>query len=139
MGRDGVVADYLAYAVPSEVEAGWFDELLQERLSWLTQPGNWRTISFLNLHVRSEYLDEITSAEPMGEWWERCAFLEETLRYVEVTCRRFYPPERLAEVCRSIAEQAAPLAETMPPDQPPNRVTNLVAHASAFAALLSPS
>lgn len=138
MHRDGVEDEFRSSGVPREVEQAWFDELLEEQIVGLTRPGNWRSLSFLSHHGRSEYLDQVVGAKPLGEWWERCSFLEGMLTYVEYTCRRFYPPGRLAEVCRSVAEQAAPLADTMPADQPPNRVRDLVARAESLAAMLSP-
>lgn len=136
MSRDAVEDEYRAYGVPAEVEQRWFEALLEERLAGLHRPGNWRTVSFLQLHQRSEYLDDVAAAEPAGEWWEQCSFLEATLRYIEFTCRRFYPPERLAELCRSIARQALPLADSVPADQPPDRVDRLMQRARSLRSML---
>ena len=85
------------------------------------------------MHLRSEYLERVAATEPVGEWWERCAFLEETLGYIEFTCRRFYPPEQLAGMCLSIAHRAAEPADTMPADQPPDRAARLVARTRSLA------
>lgn len=137
MHRDGVEEDFLAYEVPLETERAWFNELLQEHLAALTRPGNWRSVSFLKHHGRCDYLEEVVAAEALGEWWERCSFFEQTLGFVEYYCRRHLPSARLADICASIAERAAPLAATMPIDQPANRVRDLVAHANAVAAVLS--
>ena len=83
MSRDGVEADYVSAGVPLEVEAVWLRELFREKLQLLTLDGNWRVLRFLNVHSEVGHLAEVVPAEPKGKLWERCAYLEQLLRYTE--------------------------------------------------------
>ena len=81
MSRDGVETAYLEAGIPSELEGDWLEELKRDKLRHLSQKGNWRVPHFLLHHSDLGYLADIIQAEPKGVLWERCAFLEELLKY----------------------------------------------------------
>jgi hypothetical protein len=76
MSRDAADREYAALDVPREVEYQWLAALTKEKLKALSEPGNWRVISFLTHHSDFGHLGEVLRANPMGVFWEKCAFLE---------------------------------------------------------------
>ena len=138
MGRDGVRDEYLSNGVPAEIEQQWRDELDEKRRAAITEPGNWQSVSYFQHHGDHTHLQEILDAGPLGEWWERCAYLETTLGYIEFTCRMHYPVERLAEACRFIHRHAGQLGrDGVAEDQPPSRLPDLLARAERLADSLT--
>ncbi len=81
MTRDGVQEAYREAGVPPEVESAWLDELTQVKLQALRRKGNWSALYFLNRRDDHRHLAVVLEAEPMGVLWERCAFLEQLLKY----------------------------------------------------------
>jgi hypothetical protein len=81
MSRDGVEADYMRARIPSEVEVTWLEELKRDKLRHLSQRGNWQVLHFFLHHADLGHLADFVQAEPGGMLWERCAYLEELLRY----------------------------------------------------------
>jgi len=81
MSRDGVDERFAAARVPRETQAHWLAELTERRLAALGEPGNHQPISFLIHHGDYTRLEPLARAEPLGFWWERCAFLEALLQY----------------------------------------------------------
>ena len=90
MSRNDLEATYLSYNVPKELESKWLGELTEQKLALLQSPGNWWSIFFLQSHQDCRHLSEILQARPLGLLWQRIAFVEEQLAYVE-TCRRRAP------------------------------------------------
>ncbi len=93
MSRHGVEERYRAYEVPPETEAEWLEELVTNKLMRLRFDRNWRVLAFLRHHERLGHLDQILAAEPRGEPWEQCAFLEELLMYVRTGRRQGKLPQ----------------------------------------------
>lgn len=87
MSRNDLEATYLAYNVPKEFESLWLSELTEQKLALLQSPGNWWSIFFLRSHQDCRHLSDVLQARPLGLLWQRIAFVEEQLAYVEM-CRR---------------------------------------------------
>ncbi|MDR3638058.1 MAG: hypothetical protein P4L84_29910 [Isosphaeraceae bacterium] len=81
MNHDGVRASYLRACVPPEVEAAWLEELKRDKLQLLSQEGNWKVLDFLKTHRDFGHLADLVQADPKGDLWMRCAFLESLLTY----------------------------------------------------------
>lgn len=87
MSRNDLEATYLAYNVPKELESQWLSELTKQKLALLKSPGNWWSILFLRSHQDCRHLSDVLQARPLGVLWQRTAYVEEQLAYVEM-CRR---------------------------------------------------
>lgn len=87
MSRNDLEATYLAYNVPKELESQWLGELTEQKLDLLQSPGNWWSIFFLLSHQDCRHLRDVLHARPLGVLWQRIAFVEDQLAYVEM-CRR---------------------------------------------------
>ena len=87
MWHEGVYDRYCSYGVTESQESAWLAELTALQLSRLAEPGNWRAVYWLWQVERCDHLDEVLKAVPLGQLWERCAFLEEVLGYYRL-CRR---------------------------------------------------
>jgi hypothetical protein len=74
-------ADYVATAVPAEIEAQWLEELTRGKLQSLSQKSNYLTIHFLRHHRDYHHLAALLQSEPKGVLWERCVFIEQLLSY----------------------------------------------------------
>lgn len=96
MSRDGVEAEYQGYGVPPEVEQAWLGEITTKKLELLPAPGNWAVVSFLLHHGDTRHLTRLAEAKPMGVFWQRCAYLEELLRYVKHCSGAYDPAVRVA-------------------------------------------
>lgn len=86
MSRDGADRVYASYGVPPSTESEWLAELTARKLAALGSDGNWWVLNFLVDHGIDGHLDEALAVKPLGKLWERTAFLEFLLRYVDV-CR----------------------------------------------------
>jgi hypothetical protein len=82
MSRDDVEEEYLALAVPASVSAAWLQELTEKHLSKLSADGNWWSVYVFGHHADYRHVAAVLGSEPRGQHWERCAFLETMLRYV---------------------------------------------------------
>jgi hypothetical protein len=85
MSRDGVEKEFYSYDIPDSLQKDWLTELREQKLSKLNERGNWTIIHFLNHHRQKGYLDKLISGKPLGEFWERCAYLEELIEYTTDT------------------------------------------------------
>ena len=83
MDRDGIYPTYAKFKVSKEKEQKWLKELTEIKLKALKERGNWKTIFFLNQHSDFEHLNEILNSEPLGEYWEKCSFLEQLYEMTE--------------------------------------------------------
>jgi hypothetical protein len=86
MSRDGADRVYASYGIPRSTERQWLAELTARKLAALGSDGNWRVLNFLVGHRIDGHLDEVLAVKPLGKLWERTAFLEFLLAYVDV-CR----------------------------------------------------
>ena len=77
MDRDGIYPSYEKFKISKEQEQKWLKEMTKSKLEVLDKNGNWNTIFFLNHHSDFEHLNEILNSKPLGEYWEKCSFLEE--------------------------------------------------------------
>tara|TARA_R110002124_G_scaffold115056_1_gene270734 strand:+ start:128 stop:499 length:372 start_codon:yes stop_codon:yes gene_type:complete len=77
MDRDGIYPTYEKFKISKEQEKKWLKEMTKSKLEELDKKGNWNTIFFLNHHSDFEHLNQILDSEPLGEYWEKCSFLEE--------------------------------------------------------------
>jgi len=82
MSRDGADREYQSYAVPEDVEREWLRELTARHLAALVKPGNWWTLNFLVHHRDTNHLERVIAAPPLGELWQRTAYLELLLQYI---------------------------------------------------------
>ena len=85
MSRDGADYDeYRRYSVPEQLEKQWLEEVIAKRLDMLDEPGNWAVVYVLMHHGDTRHLTRLTQAKPRGAFWQRCAYLEDVLRYVKM-------------------------------------------------------
>ena len=80
---NGVINEYNSFNISKDQEKIWLNELTKIMLDKLNEPGNWWTIFFLNHHSDFKYLNRIFITKPMGNFNEKCAFLEELIKYAE--------------------------------------------------------
>jgi hypothetical protein len=128
MSRDGVENDFLKLQIPKSMQAEWLGELTISKMKQLNSPGNWWVISFLIHHEDYRFFDQITSAKPLGKFWEKCAFLEDQFEYVKA-CRRKHKGHLYFKVFGSILEEARSLRKRVHPTilgDGPSRGFNLV-------------
>ena len=85
MSRDGVQKEFNSYSIPDSLQKDWLTELREQKLPKLNERGNWTTIHFLNHHRQKGYLDKLISVKPLGELWEKCAYLEGLIEYLMET------------------------------------------------------
>jgi Pyruvate/2-oxoacid:ferredoxin oxidoreductase delta subunit len=114
MSRDGVESRYANAGIPPSTEAAWLEELTQQKLAALQAKGNWRTVHFLEHHGDCRYLAEVVAVEPKGALWERCAFLEELLRYARgcVSCVGVLPVRKAIDRVIEQANRLLPKAKS---------------------------
>lgn len=82
MDRDGMYPEYKKFNISEEQEKKWMNELTELKLDELKNKGNWNSIHFLIHHSNYNHLNEILNSEPLGKYWEKCAFLE---KFYEMT------------------------------------------------------
>ena len=85
MDRDGIYPSYDKFKISKEQERKWMKELTKIKLDKLDNKGNWSSIFFLNHHSDFEHLNKILDSEPLGKYWEKCAFLEELYKMTKFT------------------------------------------------------
>jgi hypothetical protein len=106
MTRDGVQEAYREAGVPPEVESAWLDELTQVKLQALRRKGNWWALYFLNRRDDHRHLAVVLEAEPMGVLWERCAFLEQLLKYARGCEKAGVEPSMVAQAVRKVVVES---------------------------------
>src|SRR5258708_1675076 len=82
MSRDGADREYRSYAVPGDLERQWLRELTARPLDPLTRRGKWWTLNFLVPHRETNSVDRFIAPPPLGELWQRTAYLELLLEYI---------------------------------------------------------
>ena len=85
MDREGIYPSYEKYGILKDQEKKWMKELTNVKLNELDLKGNWSSIFFLNHHSDFKHLDKILNSEPLGKYWEKCAFLEELFKIIKLT------------------------------------------------------
>jgi hypothetical protein len=91
MTRDGV--DYTMFLeVPHEVLTEWDAEIKDLELAKLGLPGNVEALSFLAHHGYFEHLGDVLATPPLGRLWQRCAYLEQLLIFLDCCSDDRYPP-----------------------------------------------
>jgi hypothetical protein len=84
MSRDGADSQYAEMNIPKETETLWLEELTSEKVESLKSSGNWHAIHFFINHDDHRHVENIMAVTPKGELWEKCAFLEEFLKYLSI-------------------------------------------------------
>src|SRR5262245_4643010 len=125
MSRDGVEAEYERYGIPPEVERTWLDELTARKLELLPEPGNWAVVSFLLHHGDTRHLTRLVEAKPLGVFWQRCAYLETLLKYVN-RCSGAYDPADLRAAVEHVRDEADALTRRVRSAKSLARVASLV-------------
>jgi hypothetical protein len=136
MSRDGVEYEYLDYAVPHELEMQWLQELTAEKLARLDQPGNWWVLNYFCSHNETRYLHEVMHAEPLGEFWQRCSYLELQLEYT-ARCAAFYPIDDIRAAVHTVLARTEELdVDHAPEEQLRGRVRKLTESAHRILSQL---
>jgi hypothetical protein len=125
MSRDGVDAEYERSGVPPEVERAWLEDLTAKKLGLLAAPGNWSVVSFLVHHGDTRHLARLVETKPLGVFWQRCAYLEGLLEYVE-RCSGTYDPGVLRAAVEHVRDQATALGPRVRSPSALARVASLV-------------
>jgi hypothetical protein len=68
--------------VPRDLEREWLRQLTARHLAALVKPGNWWTLNFLVHHRDTNHLERVIATPPLGELWQRTAYLEFMLEYI---------------------------------------------------------
>lgn len=136
MSRDGVESEYRGYAVPPGLELQWRKKLTAEKIAKLGQPGNWWTLNYLCHHNDTRFLHEVLRAEPLGELWERVAYLELLLEYTQ-RCAAFYPPGDIRGALRTVVTRTADLDMDDAPAQQREQLRGRVRKLAGIANLLA--
>ena len=106
MSRDGADREYQSYAVPEDVEREWLRELTARHLAALVKPGNWWTLNFLVHHRDTNHLERVIAAPPLGELWQRTAYLELLLQYIRA-CQSAGAPRALIASALDVVQKHA--------------------------------
>jgi hypothetical protein len=128
MSRDGVDVEYERYGVPPDVERAWLEELAATKLELLARPGNWHVVHFLLHHGDTRHLTRLVEAKPLGVVWERCAYLETLLKYVDI-CSGAYDADDLQAAVEQVLSEARALTPRVRSARSSARVGSLVAAA----------
>ena len=109
MSRDGADREYRSYAVPGDLEREWLRELTARHLDALVKPGNWWTLNFLVHHRDTNYLERVIAAPPLGELWQRTAYLELLLEYISACQSAGASRARIASALNVVQKHAEDL------------------------------
>ncbi len=129
MSRDGVEQQYLEYRVPPALEADWLAELTADKVAELDQRGNWRSVNFFWSHRDPCHLPLVAATAPKGVFWEKCAYLEHLLRYVD-QCADHYSTSELSDVCDFVTEHARRLRRSVRAESSVKRASRIVDQAA---------
>lgn len=92
-GDVGALERFRRFGVSPDVQADWLRELTAEKLVKLSELGNMMVVSFLLHHGDTAYMSELVAQAPLGTVRERCAYLEDLLRYIDRCAgREFFVP-----------------------------------------------
>ncbi len=139
MSRNDIEAVYAAYGVPEELEREWLMELTQQKLASLQSPGNWWTIHFLLDHRDCRYVGDVLQTRPLGLLWQRIAFVEEQLEYVEMCYRQRPGIDDASAGIEQVLANARALLSSCRSDRTRTRVNQLVAKAERAHSALGPA
>ncbi len=123
MSRDGVEGEYHSYHIPVLLQNEWLNELRAEKLTKLTERGNWKVIYFLNTHQQEGYLDKLISIKPLGKFWEKCAYLETLLNYAINTQKP--NKSQLPKLITFIADRINEMERTIKADHSKQRIEEI--------------
>jgi hypothetical protein len=143
------VARFNSYGVPPALLEEWKAELTATQLALLDSTGNWRVVNFLVHHGDREHLDDLLATPPRGRLWERCAYLECLLKYVDRCAddrydddRRsrasIYEPARLKAALEYVIDEARTLYRVARAPRSIARVDRIIAGAAARLAAARP-
>ncbi len=138
MSRNDMEAVYAAYGVPEELERDWLIELTEQKVASLQSPGNWWTIHFLLDHRDCRYAGDVLQARPLGVLWQRIAFVEEQLEYVEMCYRQRSGVGDAGAVIEPVLANARALLTSCRSDRTRTRVNQLVAKAERARSRADP-
>jgi len=136
MSRNDVEDVYAAYGVPTELEARWLEELTEQKLGLLQTPGNWRSIHFFVDQRDCRELTAVLHAKPLGVLWQRIAFVEEQLSYVEMCGGEGSDLSASRAGIRQVLANAHDLRRSCRSDRSRSRVDRLIAKARLANATL---
>jgi hypothetical protein len=136
MSRNDVESVYLSYNVPLEVERRWLSELTDQKLGMLQSPGNWWSINFLLSHRDGRHLSDVLQARPRGVLWQRTAFVEEQLSYVEMCLRLGCSIGEARTGIEQVLANARALLSSCRSDRTRGRVNQLIAKAEQARLVL---
>ena len=123
MSREGADAEYSRFQVPAEIEAAWLEEMTLSRLRGLDAPGNWKVVHFLSSHQDFRHLDAVLGATPMGEMWERCAYVEQLISWMkEAEILELASSEDIRVTLESAEQKASELADSAQSDESRQRI-----------------
>lgn len=106
MSRDGADREYQSYGVPKDLEREWLRELTARHLAALDKPGNWWTLNFLVHHRDTNHLERVMATPPLGELWQRTAYLELMLQYISACQSAGASRARIASALELVQKQA---------------------------------
>jgi hypothetical protein len=139
MSRNDLEATYAAYNVPEQLERQWLSDLTMHKLQLLQSPGNWWSIHFLLSHRDCGHLSDVLQARPIGVLWQRIAFAEEQLSYVEMCTRHGRDVgDANAGIDRALANARA-LLRSCRSNRTRGRVNQLVVRAELARSALRPT
>ena len=131
MSRNGVEDEFAMCEVPAKVENQWLKELTDAKLQLLDVRGNWKIVQFLLHHGDTHHLSRLRSVSPLGVFWQKCAFLEELLKYLKL-CLPHADRAMISEMCDSLLESAERLKKRVRSNESVSRVNRLIASATSF-------
>lgn len=135
MSRNGVEDEYNLLDVPSDVENQWLKELTDAKLQLLDDRGNWKIVQYLLHHGETRHWSRLRSVSPLGVFWEKCAYLEELLKYLKL-CHPLADIAMNSEMCDSLLESADRLKTRVRSSESISRVDQLITSATSFRAEL---
>jgi len=139
MSRNDLEATYAAYNVPEQLEHQWLSDLTRQKLQLLQSPGNWWSIHFLLSHRDCRHLGDVLEAKPIGVLWQRIAFVEEQLSYVELCTHHGQDVgDSRAGIDQALANARA-LLRSCRSDRTRGRVNQLVVRAELARSALRPT
>jgi hypothetical protein len=139
MSRNDMEAVYAAYGVPEELEREWLSELTKQKLASLQSPGNWWTIHFLLDHRDCRHAGDVLRAKPLGVLWQRIAFAEGQLSYVELCTHHGQDVGDASAGIDQVLANARALLRSCRSDRSRGRVNQLVVRAELARSALRPT
>ena len=138
MAQNGVLADYVAFEVPEELERQWLKDLTAAKVSALKSPGNWWSVHFLVSHRDCSHLTDVLKTKPLGVLWQRIAYVEEQLSYVEMCARRLSHVSDATAAIEQVLTNCLDLRRSCRSDRSKHRVDQLAVKAGQARSALLP-